>query len=75
VRHRRVQLGALALVLALGGAACSSNTTDTPSAGGDQTGSATAPGKDSKAVVFIFVGPKDDFGYNQAAYQGSQAVK
>ena len=32
-------------------------------------------GQDSKAVGFIFVGPKDDFGYNQAAYQGSQAVK
>ena len=37
--------------------------------------SATPPGQDSKAVGFIFVGPKDDFGYNQAAYQGSQAVK
>ncbi|MET0627908.1 MAG: BMP family ABC transporter substrate-binding protein [Acidimicrobiia bacterium] len=34
-----------------------------------------APGQDSKAVGFIFVGPKDDFGYNQAAYQGSQAVQ
>ncbi|MCU1345302.1 MAG: basic rane lipoprotein [Acidimicrobiia bacterium] len=33
------------------------------------------PGVGSKAVGFIFVGPKDDFGYNQAAYQGSQAVK
>jgi basic membrane protein A len=75
VRHRRVQLGALALVLAMGGAACSSNTTDTSAAGKAQTGSTTAPGKDSKAVGFIFVGPKDDFGYNQAAYQGSQAVK
>jgi basic membrane protein A len=75
VRHRRVQLGALALVLALGGAACSSNTPSTTSTGGAETGSATAPGKDSKAVGFIFVGPKDDFGYNQAAYQGSQAVK
>ncbi len=25
-------------------------------------------------VGFIYVGPKDDFGYNQAAYAGSQAV-
>jgi basic membrane protein A len=76
VRHRRMQFGALALVLALGGAACSSNTTDTTtSAGGAQAGEAAAPGKDTKAVGFIFVGPKDDFGYNQAAYQGSQAVK
>jgi basic membrane protein A len=36
---------------------------------------ATAPGKGSKAVGFIFVGPKDDYGYNQAAYQGAMAVK
>jgi basic membrane protein A and related proteins len=33
-----------------------------------------SPGQGSKAVGFIFVGPKDDFGYNQAAYEGSQAV-
>jgi len=36
---------------------------------------AAQPGQGSKAVGFIFVGPKDDFGYNQAAYEGSQAVK
>ena len=36
---------------------------------------AAQPGQNSKAVGFIFVGPKDDFGYNQAAYEGSQAVK
>jgi simple sugar transport system substrate-binding protein/basic membrane protein A len=36
---------------------------------------AAAPGEDSPAVGFIFVGPKDDFGYNQAAYQGAMAVK
>ena len=35
----------------------------------------TGPGVDSKAVGFILVGPKDDFGYNQAAYDGSQKVK
>jgi basic membrane protein A and related proteins len=35
----------------------------------------TGPGAGSKKVGFIFVGPKDDFGYNQAAYQGSQALK
>lgn len=77
MRHSRRQFSALVLALALGGVACSSNTTDTASTGGDggQTSAATAPGKDSKAVGFIFVGPKDDFGYNQAAYQGSQAVK
>ena len=35
---------------------------------------ATGPGAGSKKVGFIFVGPKDDYGYNQAAYQGSEAV-
>lgn len=64
----RRQVFASVAVLALIGAACSSNSDTTSSSSG-------APGKDSKAVGFIFVGPKDDFGYNQAAYQGSQAVK
>ena len=76
MRQRRMQLSALALVLALGGVACSSNSDTATSTGdGGQTSATTGPGKDSKAVGFIFVGPKDDFGYNQAAYQGSQAVK
>jgi basic membrane lipoprotein Med (substrate-binding protein (PBP1-ABC) superfamily) len=26
-------------------------------------------------IGFLYVGPRNDFGYNQAAYQGSQAVK
>lgn len=79
MRYPRLQLPALVLTLAIGATACSSNNSDTassgskPSTGGSSA--ATAPGKDSKAVGFIFVGPKDDFGYNQAAYQGSQAVK
>lgn len=79
MRYPRLQLPALVLTLAIGATACSSNNSDTassgpkPSTGGNSA--ATAPGKDSKAVGFIFVGPKDDFGYNQAAYQGSQAVK
>lgn len=34
----------------------------------------TGPGLGSKAIGFIFVGPKDDYGYNQAAYEGSQKV-
>jgi basic membrane protein A len=55
-------------------AACSSNKSQ--STGSSSSGGTTAaPGKDSKKVGFIFVGPKDDYGYNQAAYDGSQAVK
>jgi simple sugar transport system substrate-binding protein/basic membrane protein A len=54
-------------------AACGKNTTAPSSSATSST--AAGPGKDSKAVGFIFVGPKDDFGYNQAAYDGAMAVK
>jgi basic membrane lipoprotein Med (substrate-binding protein (PBP1-ABC) superfamily) len=38
-------------------------------------GEAVVPvGQGGSAIGFIFVGPKDDFGYNQAAYLGSEAV-
>jgi basic membrane protein A len=43
--------------------------------GGGGGGVARAPGTGGKAIGFIFVGPKDDFGYNQAAYEGSVAVE
>ena len=36
---------------------------------------ASAPGTGGTAIGFIFVGPKDDYGYNQAAYLGSKAVE
>jgi len=76
---RAVSAVAVAAALALVTAACGSNTTDTTTAAsptpGADTAAAAAPGKDSAAVGFIFVGPKDDFGYNQAAFQGSEAVK
>jgi simple sugar transport system substrate-binding protein/basic membrane protein A len=60
----------LAVVLALSAVACGSNSNNKTSTGG----SSTVPGKGSTKVGFIFVGPKDDFGYNQAAYDGSQAL-
>src|SRR5438309_3306956 len=31
--------------------------------------------KDSLTIGFIYVGPKDDYGYNQAHAQGAEAVK
>lgn len=34
---------------------------------------ASGPGE-VDTIGFIYVGPKDDFGYNQAAYEGSEAV-
>jgi simple sugar transport system substrate-binding protein/basic membrane protein A len=47
-----------------------STPTDTEAAGE----SASAAG-DVDTVGFIYVGPKDDFGYNQAAYEGSVAMQ
>jgi simple sugar transport system substrate-binding protein/basic membrane protein A len=63
----------LLAALALTTAACSSNSTGSGTTSGT-SGASTAPGTGGKAVGFIFVGPKDDVGYNQAAYDGSQAV-
>jgi basic membrane protein A len=71
-RTRRI-LAVAGIALALVTAACSSN--DGGSGTASDAASAGAPGKDSTKVGFIFVGPKDDFGYNQAAFQGSEAVK
>ena len=63
----RTALVAVAAVFVLG--ACSSAASSD-----DSTGDSSAPGKDSKAIGFITVGPKDDFGYNQAVFEGSEAV-
>jgi basic membrane protein A and related proteins len=81
----RIKLSVLLAGATLVAAACgSSKTTSTPEASTASTAAgATAstaaagsgPGAGSKKVGFIFVGPKDDYGYNQAAYEGSQAVK
>ena len=73
MRARRV-VWALSAVVALLGAACSSNVSSGsgPSSSSTATG---APGLGGSAIGFIFVGPKNDYGYNQAAYDGSQAVK
>jgi len=64
-RSRRAGLMfvALAAVLTMFASACSSDSETTAEA------SADAP-----TIGFLFVGPKDDFGYNQAAYEGSVAV-
>jgi simple sugar transport system substrate-binding protein/basic membrane protein A len=90
-RKSITRLVATAAVLAIVATACGSNDDDDDSASPATTTAAAAegtattaatptatgdgPGVGSKAVGFIFVGPKDDFGYNQAAYEGSQAVK
>jgi basic membrane protein A len=78
-RASSVLLGALALIMLITG--CSqpgSNSASSPSGGSSETSSASADasmGTGGSAVGFIFVGTKDDYGYNQAAYLGSVAVE
>lgn len=74
--HRKYRTTLAMLTLpALLFAACGSDddASDTESTGGsDSTGDA---GDGDLTIGFLYVGPKDDFGYNQAAYEGSLAVQ
>jgi simple sugar transport system substrate-binding protein/basic membrane protein A len=72
LKFRTIRLLGLAVVLALLGAACGSNGGSTGS--NASSSSDATPGKGTTKVGFIFVGSKDDYGYNQAAYDGSQAL-
>src|SRR5258708_19511152 len=66
----KAALAAVAVALLLSVVtACASNSSSKPANAG-----AGAPGTGGTKIGFIFVGPKDDYGYNQAAYEGSQAV-
>ena len=67
--RRAAVAGSVVLVASL--AACSSPTKKSASGGG---GSGSAPGTGGSAIGFIMVGPKDDYGYNQAVYEGSQVI-
>lgn len=71
IRHStgRAVIATFALALALAGCSSATESTDSASGGSD------APGKDTPAVGFIMVGPKDDYGYNQAVYEGSEVIK
>jgi basic membrane lipoprotein Med (substrate-binding protein (PBP1-ABC) superfamily) len=62
-------LGLIALLVL---SACSSATASAPSGSGK--GIQLKSGEKLK-VGFLFVGPRDDFGYNQAADQGRQALE
>ncbi|MDJ0706877.1 MAG: BMP family ABC transporter substrate-binding protein [Leptolyngbyaceae cyanobacterium MO_188.B28] len=54
------------------GAVTKLNTGCAPSSNSSDTSSANGSG--NVAVGFIYVGPKDDFGYNQAHAEGAQAM-
>jgi basic membrane protein A len=65
---RRILASACAAVVAaVVLAACGSDDEEASTSGGGSEKSFT--------VGFLYVGPKNDFGYNQAAYQGSLAVE
>ncbi|WP_052703115.1 BMP family ABC transporter substrate-binding protein [Paenibacillus beijingensis] len=74
-----IVLCTMTIVLILTG--CSQPGAGNKTASTDQTGEAAAssdtnaPGTGGSAVGFIFVGTKDDYGYNQAAYLGSVGVE
>lgn len=72
MRHRTLSAVALIGVLLLAATACaSSEDTSSDEPATDEAAEETAV----DTVGFLFVGPKDDFGYNQAAYEGSLAVE
>jgi simple sugar transport system substrate-binding protein/basic membrane protein A len=68
-RIRRTRLAITAAAVALL-AACSPAVSGT-----DGAGSGSAPGEGATTIGVIAVGPKDDFGYNQAVYQGVEALR
>ena len=74
IRRTAGALIAAAVVAVL--AACSPAVTDDDSGSSSaSTSSDAAPGKGATTVGVIAVGPKDDFGYNQAVYQGVEALR
>lgn len=58
-----------------GGGGGSTAASSGSGASGEAAASEAAPGAGGSAVGFIFVGARDDYGYNQAAYIGSEAVE
>ncbi len=68
-RKSLLSTAAVGAAVALALAGCSPAVDTTAS-----TDSSGAPGTGGTAIGFIMVGPKDDFGYNQAVYEGSQEI-
>ena len=70
---RTARVAVVAAVLAVL-AACSP-AVSTPDGAGSAPAADSAPGAGATTVGVIAVGPKDDFGYNQAVYQGVEALR
>ena len=65
----RTGVAALAVAAVVGLAGCSS-----PVSAENASSSDGAPGTGGTAIGFIMVGPRDDYGYNQAVYEASQIL-
>jgi basic membrane protein A and related proteins len=59
---------AVAIAAAIGLAGCSSPVS------AESASSDGAPGTDGTAIGFIMVGPRDDYGYNQAVFEAAQVL-
>ena len=70
MKATRLALAAGLSALALTMAACSSSSET--STGGETDGTVDSS---DLTIGFLYVGPKDDYGYNQAAYEGSLEVE
>ncbi len=73
----RICAVATAVLVSIGLSGCS-NTAATSTSGGtpaSNTSSTSPASGDGIAVGFIYVGPKDDYGYNQAHADGAAAVR
>jgi basic membrane protein A len=70
MRRRTWPAFALAATAALLAASCGKSTGTSAT----ESPSGVTPGTGGSAVGFIMVGPKDDYGYNQAVYKASQDV-
>lgn len=76
-----LMLGTLALIMLITGCSQPGNNAGSSPESSSENSSPVSTANDStmgtggSAVGFIFVGTKDDYGYNQAAYLGSVAVE
>jgi simple sugar transport system substrate-binding protein len=59
-------------VLTLAG--CKSPDSAAPAPSASSAGSAAAPADQTLTVGFVYVGPKDDYGYNQAHHEGAMVI-
>src|SRR5438309_308548 len=71
---RLTMIAGVALSLTLAMSSCASPAKRADSATAAAKTGAGGAGTGGTAIGFIMVGPRDDYGYNQAVYEGSQII-